>query len=342
MTFAAQFLAEPDLFPARHSGEPCGHETLALSFVGGPYRFSGLSGDQHATVLGRYADLVVSEAAAEEDSEEEPASADPGVEIDVFRVSASDFRTFELAGWNHEIDFDQGPAVVRFASLSLLGRLDWRGGRSASRLRGALFTPENEGEALRGAFENFFRVMVAYRILELGGLLLHSSGLVLDDPTGEGAHLFLGRSGAGKTTLSRLALAAGHDVLSDDVNAALPQATPGSQGQTRGWVAERLPFAGELAQEDCSARSVPLRAIHRLEQTDVPRCEPLGDAQALALLSACSPFVNADPYRADALLSTATRLLDSVETWRTGFALDPSVFDTLGAARAAGVEEIAS
>ena len=43
MSFAAELLHFPDLFPARHSGERWGGERLALEFAGGPNVFRGLS-----------------------------------------------------------------------------------------------------------------------------------------------------------------------------------------------------------------------------------------------------------------------------------------------------------
>ncbi|MCU0788543.1 MAG: hypothetical protein MUC91_10205, partial [Verrucomicrobia bacterium] len=82
--------------------------------------------------------------------------------------------------------------------------------------------------------ENFLRILLAHRVLGFGGMLLHSAGLVV----GGRALLFVGRSNAGKTTLSRKADAAGARVLSDDINLVLPAAD--------GYAVHSVPFTGEF------------------------------------------------------------------------------------------------
>jgi hypothetical protein len=107
------------------------------------------------------------------------------------------------------------------------------------------------------------------------------------------ALLFLGPSGAGKTTLSGLALASGRTVLSDDLNACLP----GPPARV-----EKVPFTGDLGERG-AAGSYPLRGLLRLEQGPADALRPLGTAAAMAALLACSPFVNGDPHRRDLLLA---------------------------------------
>ncbi|MFZ1574591.1 MAG: hypothetical protein WAT36_05020, partial [Chromatiaceae bacterium] len=72
------------------------------------------------------------------------------------------------------------------------------------------------------------------------------------------AHVVFGHSGAGKSTSSRLALNAGWEVLSDDINALLPN--PG------GWRVEKLPFAGDLGQTPSRGRAYPIAGLHWLQQ----------------------------------------------------------------------------
>ena len=114
---------------------------------------------------------------------------------------------------------------------------------------------EKEAELTsRGILENFLRVVLAYRLAQSGGVLLHSAAVVKHGD----AHLFIGRSGAGKSTLSRLGLAAGLDVLSDDMNALVPEGG-------RYW-AEKLPFAGDLGQTAAPKGRYLVAGIYRLEQ----------------------------------------------------------------------------
>jgi hypothetical protein len=107
-----------------------------------------------------------------------------------------------------------------------------------------------------GVFENFFRLLVAYRLNEIGGALLHSAAVVRDSR----AYLFLGRSGAGKSTISKINQDAGLDVLSDDMNALVVE-----NGRT---LVEKLPFAGDLGQTAERRGGALLAGIFRLEKAE--------------------------------------------------------------------------
>jgi hypothetical protein len=295
MPFGDAFLTRPDLFPARRAGEAWGDREVTIALPGGPYRFAGLAGVQVEAVRERFGAYCV-----------EPAS--PGsLETRVFRMAEDEYREIDTRGWEYGLDLDPGPASVRLAGLRLSGRLDWR-----PALNGALWTPDAGSEFFAGIFENFFRVLTAYRLLEEGGLLVHGAAVA----TRGKAVLALGRSGAGKTTFSRLALARGAEVLSDDLNALRRTAT--------GTVVEKLPFTGDLGEGGSPAGPFPLAALLRLEKSPDDEAIPLGRAQSVGLLLACSPFVNVDPHRREALLATLTALLPAVgdpPTWALRFTL---------------------
>ena len=283
MSFGERFLRNPDLFPARASGEAWGGRDVVLNLAGGPYRFDGLSPAQEAAVADRFGELCRPAGGA----------GAPEVTARLFRVEAGDFRTFDVRGWEYSLDADAGPAALRLAGLDLMARLDWR-----PALGGALWTPE-EGVRFPGIFENFCRVLVAYRLLEVGGVVLHSAGVARHGA----AFLFLGRSGAGKTTVSAASLAAGAEVLSDDVNALLP---PPDGERPR---VVKLPFTGDLGDRRSTRGPLPLAALLWLEKADVDALAPLSRASALAALFACAPFVNSDPHRREALLANLARLV---------------------------------
>jgi hypothetical protein len=313
MSFGARFLARPDLFPARQSGEPRGARSLALDLPGGPYTLSGLSPAQEAGARSAFGAFCAA-------SEGPAAGGGTGVAVRVFTAPAEDFLPVDTRGWEYALDSDHQPAAVRLAGLSLLGRIDWNA--RGEPFSGALWTSE-EGERFPGICENFLRVLLAYRVLDLGGAVLHSAGVV---DRGR-AFLFLGRSGAGKTTAASLSLAAGREVLSDDLNAVLPTDETGG-----GYVAARLPFAGDLGRAAAGAGTFPLAGLLRLRKADpadsadpsrpAETLAPLSPGRALATLLACSPFVNADPCRREALLAALDRLTRAVPERELIFRLD--------------------
>ena len=281
MAFAEDFLLHPDLFPARRVGDPWGSTTLTIDFAGGPYTFRGLSQSQAQTLAERFGDMVIELSPGS-------ATAEAPIEIDFFRVPRAEFRPVELEGWSYTFDRRYRETSVEVAGLEFMARVDWR-----PQLTGCLWTPLDGGAFFRSQVENFFRLLVAYRLLELGGVLFHSAGVV----NGDRAFLFLGHSGAGKTTISKLSLASGREVLSDDMNALCPDA----EGRL---CVEKLPFAGDLGRQPGKRRSFPLAALCRLRQGE-HRIKPLRPAEAVAFLVACAPFINAAPHRLDRL--TAAR-----------------------------------
>jgi hypothetical protein len=279
-SFGAGFLVNPDLFPARRAGETWGERSLVLALPGGPYRFAGLNDAQEDAVRERFGEHC-------------PPRPPPGraVETLLFRAAEEDFRALDVRGWEYGLDLDAGRETVRLAGLRLVGRLDWR-----TDLSGALWTPDGGGAAFAGIFENFLRVLTAYRLFDLGGAVLHGAAVA----GRRGIHLFLGRSGAGKSTVSRLAQERGATVLSDDLNAMLYSGGP---------VVEKLPFTGDYGDARTPGEPAPLAGLYRLEKSSADELRPLSRAEAVACLLACAPFVNADPHRRDGLLANLLRLV---------------------------------
>jgi len=115
------------------------------------------------------------------------------------------------------------------------------------------------GFAHRLAIENVFKLLLADWLLEQGGLLLHSAAVSLASR----ACLFVGPSGAGKTTLAKLCASAGWQVLADELVAVRPtgrtyqcSGTPwnvGAPGPARLKLIGELAFAGENRLEPVHA-----------------------------------------------------------------------------------------
>jgi len=275
MTFGESFIDEPDLFPARQSGEPWGAERVVIHFAGNDYVCDGLSAIQAAGLRAKFG----SRCSTVTDGSR------PTVEIRIFRVAPGDFVVDERE-WDIDFDLDYAPTAVSVAGFHVMARLDW-----APRLQAALWTSEDSQFVERAIFENLLRIVVAYHMLEQGGVLLHSAALVGD----RGAHVFFGPSGAGKSTISRLGSAEGHSVLSDDMNAL--------RVKDDAVIVEKIPFAGDFGPSaDTAEGFFPVCGLHRLEQGSAHATRTLRPAAAVAALLECAPFVNRNPFRYEQLV----------------------------------------
>ena len=302
MAFAETFLAYPELFPARSAGEPWGDRQISIDFIGGPYLFMGLEGEQEQAVRERFGELC----------EAPENSTDPIVETRVFRAAPEDFREFDLHGWKYSFDTEHYPDSVRIAGLHMMATVDW-----SPAVKGSLWVSKGASLVDSLVFENYFRILVAYRLLQIGGVLLHSAGVVDES----GVYLFLGPSGAGKSTISRLSLDSGRTVLSDDMNALRPQG-----GEV---VVEKLPFAGDYGQTSKPSGLFPLRAVSFLKQGRCNVTAAMSTAQAVAALTTCSPYVNIDPYRSDILFDNLSALSRRVSAQVLTFSLDGRFWEVL-------------
>lgn len=285
MSFGERFLHDPRGVPERWGVESWGEEVVVIDFVGGPYLFHGLDRGRAAAIRAAYGELCRPASAPA------PAAA---TETRFFRAANAEFLGAAHTEGRYDLDLAFSPERVDIVGPNFLARLDL-----APALRAEVWCPDTPGALGLLAFHNSFRVLVAYRLLALGGLLLHSSGVVRD---GE-AYLLLGQSGAGKSTFARLSLEAGLRILSDDMNGVLARAD--------GVVAEKLPFAGSLERTQTDASTYPLRFLGLLGKGTGngigPR--PLSDAEAIATLVASAPFVNTNPWALETLMGVAEALV---------------------------------
>lgn len=300
--FGTRYLKYPELFPARRGGERRGAHQATIEFAGGPYLFRGLDSEQLARVRGHFGDQC---------SRSDPPPA-PAVAIEVYRAAAGDFLPPLLDGTPYSFDMDHQPSEIRIAGWGFMARIDWTPG-----LAGALWLPHTAGPFRIEPVENYFRALVAYRLLDLRGALLHSAGVV----RGGGAYLFIGPSGAGKTTVSRISLEAGLAVLSDDLNALVKE--------EEGILVEKLPFSGELGMTRTRSNRYPAQVLCRLEQGSGNRLRPMSRAEILAALVACSPFANTDPHRFGQLLENLEELTEQVRAYRLTFTPDARFWELL-------------
>ena len=165
------------------------------------------------------------------------------------------------------------------------------------------------------SLDSVLRILHSLILAERGGFLLHAASAVCE----RHAYLFSGVSGAGKTTMTRLA-PPDITLLTDEISYLRPSA--------HGYAAFGTPFAGELAQsgENCSA---PIAALFFLEQGPENRIDELPPADAVRRLMRNILFFAEDRGLVEKLLATACDFVMRVPIRRLTFYPDSRVWDTV-------------
>ncbi|MDP2996087.1 MAG: hypothetical protein Q8N47_01285 [Bryobacterales bacterium] len=150
---------------------------------------------------------------------------------------------------------------------------------------------------------------------EEGGFLLHAASGMRNGS----AFLFSGLSGAGKTTLSRLA-PADVTLLTDEISYV--------RQEESGYRAYGTPFAGELAKvgENVSA---PVGGLYFLAQGLENRIEAVEPAEAARRLLRNILFFAKDPELVNGLFDSACRFVQCVPAYRLTFYPDERVWDLI-------------
>jgi hypothetical protein len=210
-------------------------------------------------------------------------------------------------GWDPEpgrgVYVEHGETWTRFGTEAYGGRLDLN--------RQHAVVAVASDERLRLALERTM-VYLCLQALPLAGdrlLLLHAAGVARQ---GQG-HVFLGPSGAGKTTVARLASGYGQVLCDENVVARLGEAGP---------EALSTPFWGLSAPPELIERvrrRAPLRAIFSLQQAPDFSLTPLTPAHAVLAMVESNRIVAEHPARADVWLDAAQRLLAQVPVYRLSF-----------------------
>jgi hypothetical protein len=133
------------------------------------------------------------------------------------------------------------------------------------------------------------------------------------------AFIFAGVSGAGKTTISRLA-PPDADVLSDEISYVRKEAG--------GYYAYGTPFAGELARVGANLRA-PLDTVYLLTQGTENRAEPMGKAEAARGILTNILFFAADAELVLAVFLSALELVERVPVRRLTFRPDAGIWELI-------------
>jgi hypothetical protein len=165
------------------------------------------------------------------------------------------------------------------------------------------------------SLDSVLRILHSLILAARGGFLLHAASAICDGR----AYLFSGVSGAGKTTLTRVA-PSGISLLTDEISYVRPGAG--------GYSAYGTPFAGELAKagENCTA---PVSALFFLEKGRENRVDEISPAEAVRRLMRNMLFFAEDRELVEKLLATACDFVAGVPIRRLTFYPDARVWDTI-------------
>jgi hypothetical protein len=207
--------------------------------------------------------------------------------------------------------------VVRVQRVDFRGTVDLDAGRVEMAFAGI------------GGAQSFLRIACSVLLAPLGGVLFHSSSVVRNDK----AFLFVGESGAGKTTIARLSSPS--LILSDEVSAIVPA----GPGMTDGYMCHATPFWGDLADGlDDEGRKVVLReqpAAAPLERIFFPRKDTrdavipvLPFATFLELTREAFAFGDDAPTM-DAITATCQMLAERIPAFELHFRRSPEFWSCI-------------
>lgn len=165
------------------------------------------------------------------------------------------------------------------------------------------------------SIDTVLRIIHTLVLARSGGFLLHASSAVRN----RRAFLFSGLSGAGKTTLVRLA-PPDVRVLTDEIS----YLRPGSSGYT----AFGTPFFGDLGEIGANI-SAPVAALYFLAKGEDNRIEPVPPAEAAGLLLRNVLFFAEDPGLVKLVFQSACDFLQAVPAYRLTFFPDIRVWELI-------------
>ncbi len=249
------------------------------------------------------------------------------------RVNTTDRRFLDLledryAGFvghseHAEIEFEVDLNDSSFSDPNAPVKVTQRGGRWSLQ-RGdfrAEWVPASRTGWIRQSanpysIDALLRIVHTLLLARQGGFLMHSASAIRNGK----AFLFAGVSGAGKTTISRLA-PPDVTLLTDEISYV--------RKQDAGYVAFGTPFTGELAKlgENVSA---PLNALYLLAKGSENRIDPVAPSEAARSVLSNLLFFAEDEDLVQAMFHSAFEFVNRVPVYRLTFVPDARVWELIG------------
>jgi hypothetical protein len=260
--------------------------SVLIEIGGAPIRVNTTSADFRRLLEERY-------------SEFKGSPSQPAFELDV------DLTELPLIG------SDEGVRVKRQGNDWAISRGDFQAVWEPESGRGRIRQPPSPY-----SIDSAFRIIHTLILAREGGFLVHAASAV----RGGKAYVFAGESGAGKTTLSRLA-PPDVTILTDEIS----YVRKGGNGYT----AFGTPFAGELARVGANT-SAPLSTLYLLRQGPENRIDPVPPADAARELLKNILFFAEDQESVGLVFQAACEFVARVPVCRMTFLPDQSAWEVVG------------
>ena len=217
------------------------------------------------------------------------------------------------------VDPDADVRVTQHAGKWALERGDFRAEWEPARRTGTIRQSANPY-----SIDAVLRIVHTLVLAQEGGFLMHAASAIRNG----NAFLFAGVSGAGKTTISRLA-PPDVTLLTDEISYVRKDVRKGVQKQDFSYVAYGTPFTGELAKlgENVSA---PVSALYLLAQGPENRIDPVAPGQAVRELLANVLFFAEDQELVQQSFHAACEFVSRVPVSRLTFVPDARVWEMIG------------
>jgi hypothetical protein len=209
-------------------------------------------------------------------------------------------------------DPDAELSVTREAGIWVMRRGDFCSTFDPATRSGTILQAEDHIYAIDGVL----RIVHSIDLAAKGGFLLHASSVIREGR----AFVFTGLSGAGKTTIARLA-PSDATLLTDEVSYLRPDGA--------GYRAYGTPFAGDLgiAGQNVSA---PLGSVFFLRQGLENRIDAIGPAEAARKLMRNILFFAHDPALVQKIFATAWCFVEAADLRVLTFRPEACVWELIG------------